>query len=397
MPMGSKSNTDSQTAIDKLVQIASVQGYVTPDDFAAVVPEEAAFDEDFADRISTGLAAASVEMREDAQDQAPIGFDTLAAERSRRIRHGEGDDTDDTISLFLREIGAISLLTAEDEQQLARSSELGQRAKSILCDPDEVGRLSTKEMTHLRRQVEAGKRAYEHLIDANLRLVVHIAKKYTNQGVPLGDLIQEGGLGLMKAAEKFDWRRGYKFSTYATWWIRQAITRALADQSRIIRVPVHMTEMISRLRAVTQQLEQDLGGRTPTQSEIAAAMDLPPQRVAQIIQLAWNPVSMNDPINEESDSELADNVPDKDTIEPSEAATQELLRKAIEDALSSLSEREQQVLSSRYGLVDGTPQTLEEVGEQLGVTRERIRQIETRAIRRLRHPTRSNKLREYLR
>jgi len=394
--MGSHSDTDSQTAVDKLVKIASVQGYVTPDDVAGVVPDEYTFDEDFVDRIISGLAEASIEMREDAQDLAPVGFDALAGDRGRRPQ-AANEDIDDTISLYLREIGSIPLLTAEEEQELARTYELGRMAADRLADPDEVSRLSRAELALLRRQMDAGERAGDHLMKANLRLVVHIAKKYTNYGVPFADLIQDGSLGLMKAAEKFDWRRGHKFSTYATWWIRQSITRALADQSRIIRVPVHMTEQITKIRAVTRQLEQEYGGRAPTLDEVAAEMGMPPHRVEQIMQLAWNPVSMNAPVNAESDSELADSVPDKDTIEPSEYASQELLREAIVLALSSLTEREQQVLSYRFGLVDGTPNTLEEVGEIFGVTRERIRQIETKAIRRLRHPTRSNKLREYLR
>lgn len=395
--MGSHSNTDSQTAVNKLVKIASVQGYVTPDDVAGVVPESYTLDEDFVDQVIAGLAEAAVEIRDDAQDLAPLGLEGLAADRRRVRSPGEIGDIDDTISLYLRDIGSIPLLTAEEEQDLARRYELGRVAQASLNDPEERSGMAPAEVALLERQFEAGVIASDRLMKANLRLVVHIAKKYMHHGVPFGDLIQDGSMGLMKAAEKFDWRRGHKFSTYATWWIRQSITRALADQSRTIRVPVHMTEQISKIRAVTRQLEQEYGGRAPTVDEIAAEMDMPPHRVEQILQLAWNPVSINSPVNADSDSEIADTVPDQDTIEPSEAASQELLRDAISAALSSLTEREQQVLTYRFGLVDGTPLTLEEVGETFGVTRERIRQIETKALRRLRHPTRSNKLREYLR
>ena len=248
----------------------------------------------------------------------------------------------------------------------------------------------------LQRVVREGERARARLTHANTRLVVHIAKKYVNNGVPFMDLIQEGNLGLIRAVEKFDYRRGFKFSTYATWWIRQAITRALADQARTIRVPVHMSEQISKITAVTRRLEQDLG-RKPTPEEIAAEMDMSPKRVERILEIAQRPLSLEMKVGEDADSELGDFLPDEGSPEPTEQAGRELLREEIESVLGSLSRREAQVLELRYGLVDGTAHTLEEVGEKFGVTRERIRQIETKAIRRLRHPTRSKKLRDYLR
>jgi len=396
--MGSHTNADSQSVIDKLVAIASAQGYVTPDDIASVIPDEAALDEDFVDRIYTGLADAGVETREDALDEASVALDVLTSDRGRRLRPlVDNDGGDDTLSLLLRDIGAVPLLTAQDEQDLARFYEYGRLAEMRLGHADGTVPLTSAERSALQRQAGDGERAREHLIEANMRLVVHIAKKYTNHGVPFNDLIQEGSLGLMKAAEKFDWRRGHKFSTYATWWIRQSITRALADQARTIRVPVHMTELIGKIKTITRQLEQTFGGRSPTTDEIAAEMGMPPQKVEQILQIASSPVSLETPVSEESESSVLDFIDDKDTLEPNEYASRELLREALAAALDSLTEREAQVLKLRYGLVDGTQQTLEEVGERFGVTRERIRQIETKAIRRLRHPTRSNKLREYLR
>jgi RNA polymerase primary sigma factor len=307
---------------------------------------------------------------------------------------GEGSDS---ISLYLRELGAIPLLSGEDEVRLASAYEAGRFAQEKLdaavVDGDT---LDVAERGALEASVRAGTDAREHMIQANGRLVVHIAKRYINNGVPLLDLIQEGNLGLIRAAEKFDYHRGFKFSTYATYWIRQAITRAIADQARTIRVPVHMSEQISKLKATMSRLEQELG-REPTKLEIAEDLSISPRRVEQILGVAQRPLSLAMRVGDDAESELGDFIKDEDSPEPTELAGRELLKEELDGVLTSLTPREAQVLEMRYGLVDGTPHTLEEVGEHFGVTRERIRQIETKAIRRLRHPTRSKRLRDYLR
>jgi len=388
-----------KAVIDNLVKLARDQGAITSDEVADAMTDDIAADESLVDEVYARLAQAGVEIREDdAVVEVVIEVDPLAHDRGRRVRplDASAGDGDDTVSLYLREIGSIPLLTADDEVNLARCYEQGREAETSLRDPISVTKMTDDELELRRRRVIDGERARQRLIQANSRLVVHIAKKYTNNGVPFMDLIQEGNLGLIRAVEKFDYHRGYKFSTYATWWIRQAITRALADQARTIRVPVHMSEQISKLTAVTRRLEQQLG-RDPQLDEIAAEMEMSPRRVEQIMEIAQRPLSLEMKVGEEADSELGDFIPDDDTPEPTEQAGRELLREEIEAVLNSLSRREAQVLELRYGLLDGTPHTLEEVGERFGVTRERIRQIETKAIRRLRHPTRSKKLRDYLR
>ncbi|MFN3650261.1 MAG: RNA polymerase sigma factor RpoD [Armatimonadota bacterium] len=283
----------------------------------------------------------------------------------------EGIPIDDSVRMWLREIGKTRLLTSAEEVQLARRIENWER------DPE--GAMEAKSI----------------LTEANLRLVVSIAKKYSGRGLSFPDLIQEGNLGLIRAVEKFDYRKGYKFSTYATWWIRQAITRAIADQARTIRIPVHMVETINRLIKVQGQLTQRLG-REPTPEEIGAEMDLSPDRVVEIQRIAPEPLSLETPIGEEEDSHLADFVEDSDTMAPSEAATNTLLRREIEDALGKLTPREREVIRMRFGLDDGSPRTLEEVGRYFQVTRERIRQIEAKALKKLKNPTKSRKLREFL-
>lgn len=277
----------------------------------------------------------------------------------------EGVAIDDPVRMYLKEIGKVPLLTAEEEVELAKRIEQG----------DE----------------EAKKK----LIEANLRLVVSIAKKYVGRGMLFLDLIQEGNLGLIKAVEKFDYRKGYKFSTYATWWIRQAITRAIADQARTIRIPVHMVETINKLIRVSRQLLQELG-REPTPEEIAKEMGISEEKVREILKIAQEPVSLETPIGEEEDSHLGDFIEDQDALAPAEAASYNLLREQLEGVLDTLTEREQNVLKLRFGLEDGRPRTLEEVGQVFGVTRERIRQIEAKALRKLRHPSRSKKLKDFL-
>ncbi len=283
----------------------------------------------------------------------------------------EGIPIDDSVRMWLREIGKTPLLTSAEEIRLAKRIEAWEQ------DPG------------------AAAKAKERLIEANLRLVVSIAKKYSGRGMAFPDLIQEGNIGLMRAVEKFDYRKGYKFSTYATWWIRQAITRAIADQGRTIRIPVHMVETINRLIKTQGQLTQKLG-RDPTPEEIGAVMELPPDRVVEIQRIAPEPLSLETPIGEEEDSHLADFVEDQEAMSPSEAATNILLRREIEDALGKLTPREREVIRMRFGLDDGTPRTLEEVGRYFKVTRERIRQIEAKALKKLKHPSKSRKLKEFL-
>ena len=277
----------------------------------------------------------------------------------------EGVSTADPIREYLKEIGSIALLTPEEESDLARRKSEG--------------------------DVEAGRK----LVEANLRLVVSIAKRYVGRGMQFLDLIQEGNLGLIKAVEKFDYTKGYKFSTYATWWIRQAITRAIADQARTIRIPVHMVETINRLVRTSRQLLQELG-REPTTEEIAARLDLPVERVSEIMKMSQEPVSLETPIGEEEDSHLGDFIQDDNVLVPQDAAAFTLLHEQLMEVLLTLTEREQKVLRLRFGLDDGRPRTLEEVGKQFNVTRERIRQIEAKALRKLRHPSRSKKLKDYL-
>jgi len=288
--------------------------------------------------------------------------------------------------MYLREIGRVPLLTAEEEVRLAQIMERGkierQRAERLRVVPN-------------RRFLEEGEEAQRRLTEANLRLVVSVAKKYIGRGMNLLDLIQEGNIGLIRAVEKFDYTKGYKFSTYATWWIRQAITRAIADQARTIRIPVHMVETINRLIRISRRLLQDLG-REPTSEEIAEQMEISAEKVREIIKVSQEPVSLETPIGEEDDSHLGDFLEDHTALAPAEAASHQLLKEQVEDVLDSLTDRERKVLQLRFGLDDGRSRTLEEVGREFHVTRERIRQIEAKALRKLRHPSRSRKLKDYL-
>jgi RNA polymerase primary sigma factor len=299
--------------------------------------------------------------------------------------------TSDLVRIYLREIGRVGLLTAEDEVELAKSIEAGLFAEEKLRGGFS---LQGAEAADLELLAAEGERAKQRLIEANLRLVVSIAKRYIGRGLVFLDLIQEGNLGLIRAVEKFDYTRGYKFSTYATWWIRQAITRAIADQARTIRVPVHMVETINKLARVQRQLHQDLG-REPTPEEIAAEMGIEPDRVADIQRIAQEPVSLQSPIGEE-ESDLGDFIEDADAVVPIEAAAFIMLQDQLERVLDQLGQREQRIIQLRFGLSDGHPRTLEEVGREFGVTRERIRQIESKTLAKLRHPSRAQMLREYL-
>lgn len=316
----------------------------------------------------------------------------------------EGVSIEDPVRMYLKEIGKVPLLSADEEIELAQKMEAGSVAvekipllKERLAETgDEQEKEEIQaEIKALQLDVDRGSDAKKRLAEANLRLVVSIAKRYVGRGMLFLDLIQEGNLGLIKAVEKFDYRKGYKFSTYATWWIRQAITRAIADQARTIRIPVHMVETINKLIRVSRQLLQELG-REPTPEEIAEEMKMPVERVREILKISQEPVSLETPIGEEEDSHLGDFIKDDNVPVPADAATFTLLKEQLEEVLGTLTEREQKVLTLRFGLEDGRARTLEEVGKEFNVTRERIRQIEAKALRKLRHPSRSRKLKDYL-
>jgi RNA polymerase primary sigma factor len=317
--------------------------------------------------------------------------DLRQAERVASAEGGRRAATSDLVRIYLREIGRVPLLTAEDEVELAKTIEAGLFAEEKLGGGFPMLGAMHSDLVLL---VGEGVRAKQRLIEANLRLVVSIAKRYIGRGLVFLDLIQEGNLGLIRAVEKFDYTRGYKFSTYATWWIRQAITRAIADQARTIRVPVHMVETINKLARVQRQLHQELG-REATTDEIAAELGLEPERVAEIQRIAQEPVSLQSPIGEE-ESDLGDFIEDADAVVPIEAAAFIMLQDQLERVLDKLAEREQRIIQLRFGLTDGHPRTLEEVGREFGVTRERIRQIESKTLAKLRHPSRAQMLREYL-
>ncbi|NSI32655.1 RNA polymerase sigma factor RpoD [Agathobacter rectalis] len=315
----------------------------------------------------------------------------------------EGVSVEDPVRMYLKEIGKVPLLSADEEIELAQNMEDGAVAiekinvlKGRLDGASEEEKTEIKEeIKTLQRDVDKGADAKKRLAEANLRLVVSIAKRYVGRGMLFLDLIQEGNLGLIKAVEKFDYKKGYKFSTYATWWIRQAITRAIADQARTIRIPVHMVETINKLIRVSRQLLQELG-REPSPEEIAKEMSMPVERVREILKISQEPVSLETPIGEEEDSHLGDFIKDDNVPVPADAAAFTLLKEQLEEVLGTLTEREQKVLTLRFGLEDGRARTLEEVGKEFNVTRERIRQIEAKALRKLRHPSRSRKLKDYL-
>jgi RNA polymerase primary sigma factor len=303
---------------------------------------------------------------------------------------------DDPVRMYLKEIGKVPLLTPERETELARGMSIGFEAQMTLEEAAAEGQeLPAEVERELKQTVRKGEVCKQDLAEANLRLVVSIAKRYVGRGMLFLDLIQEGNLGLIKAVEKFDYRKGYKFSTYATWWIRQAITRAIADQARTIRIPVHMVETINKVIRVSRQLLQELG-HDPSPEEIAEKMVMPVEKVREILKIAQEPVSLETPIGEEEDSHLGDFIPDEDASEPSEAASFTLLKEQLIDVLGTLTPREEKVLKLRFGLEDGHTRTLEEVGKEFHVTRERIRQIEAKALRKLRHPSRSKRLKDFL-
>ena len=329
--------------------------------------------------------------------------DELDAEEFAREARSARDEelalkapTNDPVRMYLKEIGKVPLLTAEQEVILAKAIDEGEAATAEIDKATDNGRkLSPTRQRELQRTERHGQLAKKKLIEANLRLVVSIAKRYVGRGMLFLDLIQEGNLGLIRAVEKFDYNKGFKFSTYATWWIRQAITRAIADQARTIRIPVHMVETINKLIRIQRQLLQDLG-REPTPEEIGREMEFSPEKVREILKVSQEPVSLETPIGEEEDSHLGDFIEDSDAVVPVDAASFILLQEQLDSVLHTLSEREKKVIQLRFGLTDVQPRTLEEVGREFGVTRERIRQIESKTLSKLRHPSRSQKLRDYL-
>ena len=377
------------------------------------------------DRIWDALDKNRIVLRVEEMDEDDIPEDELALEEEEEIaldmeslEEGVIDSNvnmEDPVRMYLKEIGRVPLLSAEEEIELAKKMEAGFEAaqkneefaekraalQKQLDDGKKVQEAKKKieeldkKIAENQRKIDIGKRAGQDLSQANLRLVVSIAKRYVGRGMLFLDLIQEGNLGLIKAVEKFDYRKGYKFSTYATWWIRQAITRAIADQARTIRIPVHMVETINKIIRINRQLLQELG-REPSPSEIAERMDMPEDRVREILKISQEPVSLETPIGEEEDSHLGDFIPDDNMPVPADAAAFTMLREQLDEILDTLTDRERKVLTLRFGLIDGRARTLEEVGKEFNVTRERIRQIEAKALRKLRHPTRSKRIKDYL-
>ena len=351
--------------IDALMEQGKATGKLTTKEITDVL-DELDFDTDQLASIISSCEQLNIEIVDDSvADDVLNDNDLNMSDDLEMTLSTEGIAIDDPVKIYLKEIGRVPLLSPDEETELAK------------------------------RMAEGDSYAKKRLSEANLRLVVSIAKKYVGRGMQFLDLIQEGNLGLIKAVEKFDYRKGYKFSTYATWWIRQAITRAIADQARTIRIPVHMVETINKVIRVSRQLLQELG-HDPSAEEIAAEMNMPVDKVRDILKIAQEPVSLETPIGEEEDSHLGDFIPDEDASEPSEAASFSLLKEQLMEVLDTLTPREKKVLELRFGIVDGRTRTLEEVGKEFNVTRERIRQIEAKALRKLRHPSRSKKLKDFL-
>jgi len=360
----------------KLIERGRKRGSLTYEEINATFDNVEDVSPETIDDLFEEIAALGIEVVEEQKDEKPD-----AEEPEAEVAAPAGLALDDPVRMYLKEIGRVPLLSMEDEKNLAMAIEAG-----------EGEALRNGSANH--SVVTAGEEAKRRLTEANLRLVVSIAKKYVGRGMLFLDLIQEGNLGLIRAVEKFDYRKGYKFSTYATWWIRQAITRALADQARTIRIPVHMVETINRLIKISRQLLQELG-RDPSVEEIAAEMGLTPEKVREVIKISQEPISLETPIGEEEDSHLGDFIEDQEAVAPAEAASVMLLKEKMQDVLQNLTDRERKVLVLRFGLEDGHQRTLEEVGQEFGVTRERIRQIEAKALRKLRHPSRGKALKDY--
>ncbi|MFH1907531.1 MAG: sigma-70 family RNA polymerase sigma factor [Chloroflexota bacterium] len=385
---------EEYSVVARLITLGRQKTYVTIDDILHFFPE-AEQDVEKLEEAFAALLSAGVPFVEDIPTGEPPEDELVVAEEPEPELtlddYLANIDTDDTIGLYLKEVSRVPLLTAIEEVELAQRIERGRIAREELAR----GKVSPRRRLELRRMIEDGWAAREHLITANSRLVISVAKKYMGRGVPFLDLIQEGNIGLIRATKKFDYRRGHKFSTYATWWIRQAVTRAIADQGRTIRVPVHMGDQINKLLRVQHQLTQRLG-RDPSVEELANALEVPPKKVENMIQVARRPLSLETPTDDEEDSVLGDFIEDEEAAPPDDTATYNLLREHLSEVLNGLPPREVRILQLRYGLLDGQAYTLEEVGRKMGVTRERVRQIEAQALSRLRHPTIRRKLRDYL-
>ena len=382
--------------VDELLEKAETQGYLAIEDVLEALgslEEGAALGTVMGELKRVGIEIEAI----GDEDNNILPLSKIAEEETEVLDEEmydlDGIGIDDTVALYLREMARVPLLSNEEEVVIAKKIEQGREAKCMLQNN---GRHTTDELVCLEEILNQGVGARDHLIRANTRLVVSIAKKYIGRGVPFLDLIQEGNVGLMKAVEKFEYQRGYRFSTYATWWIRQTITRAIADQGRTIRVPVHMSDRIRRLYRRAQEIEQERGTR-PTPEELAEELGLEPRKVQWMMRVSWQPLSLERPVGEDDDSELSNFIKDDQTPTPPDMTHQGMLRDRIEEILTTLNPREVRILRMRFGLHNGRSYTLEEVGQKFGLTRERIRQIEGQALRRLRHPSRSRDLRDYLR
>lgn len=388
---------EGYSAIAQLIELGRQKSYVTIDDILRFFPD-AEQDVDQLEEAFSALMSAGIQYIEDASTEEPedeeLETDTTDDDDSvadLSLDDLANIDTEDTIGLYLKEVSRVPLLTADEEVELAQRIERGRMSREELARVN----VTSERRIELRNSIEDSWMARDHLITANSRLVISVAKKYMGRGVPFLDLIQEGNIGLIRATKKFDYRRGHKFSTYATWWIRQAVTRAIADQGRTIRVPVHMGDQINKLLRYQHQLTQKLG-REPSVEELAEALDVPLKKVENMIQVARRPLSLETPTDDEEDSVLGDFIEDDDAPPPDDTATYNLLKEHLEEVLNGLPPREVRILQLRYGLLDGQAYTLEEVGRKMGVTRERVRQIEAQALARLRHPSVRKILRDYL-
>ncbi len=409
-------NFEKKSFYKELMDLGKSKGSLTNREIMDIL-DEVALDPEQIEKLYDLLEEQGIEIIEDSvddiEDISSIVKIVEAKEEENGVVEAEHTLVDDPVKVYLKEIGKVPLLSGEEEIELAKQMLKGdENTKKIkLMEQRDAGEeiaeedfellvtlpeaFTEEELEEMNKEIAKGERAKQRLSEANLRLVVSIAKRYVGRGMHFLDLIQEGNLGLIKAVEKFDYQKGYKFSTYATWWIRQAITRAIADQARTIRIPVHMVETINRVMRVSRQLVQELG-RDPTSEEIAREINQPEEKVREILKIALDPVSLETPIGEEEDSHLGDFIPDDDVPAPVEATSQIMLREQLVEVLETLTPREAKVLELRFGLRDGRQRTLEEVGKEFNVTRERIRQIESKALRKLRHPSRSRKLKDFL-